>query len=227
MRDEGKVGESALRAEGIAAVVKLEGQVLHLLAGLNADQYAAEMRGQLAAGRPAEQRPERFHPQPELVSGGPRAGVSNLGPARCSAYFSLTVDAAPRSLDRTAIRESIASDSTRKSPSHCDTSPHRCLRMRWSERRRHPAGVGVVPNHQVRGRTGNLYEPLRTRLVCFNRVGIVGFGLSGGTYRASLSSPIRVFQSRLVSTSGSRKRRLLYLKCKSLEILQHSSEIQI
>jgi PTS system glucose-specific IIC component len=42
------VGESALRAEGIAAVVRLEGGVLHLLAGLNADQYAAEMRGQLA-----------------------------------------------------------------------------------------------------------------------------------------------------------------------------------
>jgi len=49
VRDKGKVGESALRAEGIAAVVRLEGGVLHLLAGLNADQYAAEMRGQLAA----------------------------------------------------------------------------------------------------------------------------------------------------------------------------------
>jgi PTS system glucose-specific IIC component len=49
VRDVGKVGESALRAEGIAAVVRLEGGVLHLLAGLNADQYAAEMRGQLAA----------------------------------------------------------------------------------------------------------------------------------------------------------------------------------
>jgi glucose PTS system EIICB or EIICBA component len=49
VRDEGKVGESALRAEGIAAVVRLDGEVLHLLAGLNADQYAAEMRGQLAA----------------------------------------------------------------------------------------------------------------------------------------------------------------------------------
>jgi PTS system glucose-specific IIC component len=48
VRDDGKVGESALRAEGIEAVVRLEGGVLHLLAGLNADQYAAEMRGQLA-----------------------------------------------------------------------------------------------------------------------------------------------------------------------------------
>jgi PTS system glucose-specific IIC component len=49
VRDDGKVVESALRAEGIAAVVRLEGRLLHLLAGLNADQYAAEMRGQLAA----------------------------------------------------------------------------------------------------------------------------------------------------------------------------------
>jgi PTS system glucose-specific IIC component len=48
VRDHGKVGESALRAEGIAAVVRLEDGVLHLLADLNADQYAAEMRGQLA-----------------------------------------------------------------------------------------------------------------------------------------------------------------------------------
>jgi glucose PTS system EIICB or EIICBA component len=47
--DDGKVGESALRAEGVAAVVRLEGRVFHLLVGLNADQYAAEMRGQLAA----------------------------------------------------------------------------------------------------------------------------------------------------------------------------------
>jgi PTS system glucose-specific IIC component len=38
-----------LRAEGIAAVVRVDKQTLHLLAGLNADQYAAEMRGQLAA----------------------------------------------------------------------------------------------------------------------------------------------------------------------------------
>jgi hypothetical protein len=28
--------------------VKLDGKVLHLLVGLNADQYAAEMRAQLA-----------------------------------------------------------------------------------------------------------------------------------------------------------------------------------
>jgi PTS system glucose-specific IIC component len=47
--DQGKVDESALRAEGITAVVRLQDGVLHLLTSLNADQYAAEMRGQLAA----------------------------------------------------------------------------------------------------------------------------------------------------------------------------------
>jgi glucose PTS system EIICB or EIICBA component len=48
VRDRTKVRESALKAAGIAAVVRLDGDVLHLLADLNADQYAAEMRGQLA-----------------------------------------------------------------------------------------------------------------------------------------------------------------------------------
>jgi phosphotransferase system glucose/maltose/N-acetylglucosamine-specific IIC component len=46
---------AALRAEGIAAIVKVDGQTLHLLAGLNADQYAAEMRGQLAGSLTATQ----------------------------------------------------------------------------------------------------------------------------------------------------------------------------
>src|SRR5262245_14133695 len=50
VRDETQVKEAALRDEGIAALVTLDGgRVLHLLAGLNADQYAAEMRGQLAS----------------------------------------------------------------------------------------------------------------------------------------------------------------------------------
>jgi PTS system glucose-specific IIC component len=49
LRNETEVREAALKAEGIAAVVKVDGQTLHLLAGLNADQYAAEMRAQLAA----------------------------------------------------------------------------------------------------------------------------------------------------------------------------------
>ena len=49
LRDDAQISEAALKAEGIAAVVKLPNHVCHLLAGLNADQYAAEMRGQLAA----------------------------------------------------------------------------------------------------------------------------------------------------------------------------------
>jgi PTS system glucose-specific IIC component len=48
VRDEGKIREDALKAEGIAGLVKLPNHIVHLLAGLNADQYAAEMRGQLA-----------------------------------------------------------------------------------------------------------------------------------------------------------------------------------
>jgi glucose PTS system EIICB or EIICBA component len=49
VRDEGQVREAALRSEGAAALVKVNAQTLHILVGLNADQYAAEMRGQLAA----------------------------------------------------------------------------------------------------------------------------------------------------------------------------------
>jgi glucose PTS system EIICB or EIICBA component len=48
VHDAGRIHEAALRAEGIAAIVRVDSQTLHLLAGLNADQYAAEMRGQLA-----------------------------------------------------------------------------------------------------------------------------------------------------------------------------------
>jgi PTS system glucose-specific IIC component len=49
LRDEKQISESALKTEGVAAVVKLPNNICHLLAGLNADQYAAEMRAQLAA----------------------------------------------------------------------------------------------------------------------------------------------------------------------------------
>ena len=48
VHDDARVDEAALRAAGIEAVIKLAGNKLHLLAGLNADQYAAEMRAQLA-----------------------------------------------------------------------------------------------------------------------------------------------------------------------------------
>jgi len=44
----GALDEAALKAAGVEGVVKLPDRVVHLLTGLNADQYAAEMRGQLA-----------------------------------------------------------------------------------------------------------------------------------------------------------------------------------
>jgi PTS system glucose-specific IIC component len=50
VRDKALVRDALLESEGIAAVVVLDhGKTLHLLVGLNADQYAAEMHGQLAA----------------------------------------------------------------------------------------------------------------------------------------------------------------------------------
>ena len=49
VRDRARVRESALKQEGIAALVNVNGDTFHLLSDLNADQYAAEMRGQLAS----------------------------------------------------------------------------------------------------------------------------------------------------------------------------------
>jgi PTS system glucose-specific IIC component len=47
--DPGPVDDDILHQAGIAGSVVVGDGVLHLLAGLNADQYAAEIRGQLAA----------------------------------------------------------------------------------------------------------------------------------------------------------------------------------
>lgn len=49
LRDASRASESSLVSSGIEAVIKVSAKTLHLLAGLNADQYAAELRGQLAA----------------------------------------------------------------------------------------------------------------------------------------------------------------------------------
>src|SRR5436190_10139451 len=49
VRDEAAISEAALDQAGIGAMVRLPNRTLHLLAGLNADQYATEMRAQLAA----------------------------------------------------------------------------------------------------------------------------------------------------------------------------------
>ena len=46
--DEVDIDEAALHAAGVVAVLRLGDGMLHLLVGLNADQYAAEMLGQLA-----------------------------------------------------------------------------------------------------------------------------------------------------------------------------------
>jgi PTS system glucose-specific IIC component len=53
LHSEAGVAESALVHDGIDAVVRLPGNTLHLLVGLNADQYAAEMQAQLAARKAA------------------------------------------------------------------------------------------------------------------------------------------------------------------------------
>ncbi len=53
IRDEKLASEPALRAAGIQAVIPVAHGILHLLSGLNADQYAAEMRGQIAMPRAA------------------------------------------------------------------------------------------------------------------------------------------------------------------------------
>jgi len=49
VKDAGKVDEAALQNSGIAGMVKVGDGLYHLIAGANADQYAAEMRGQLTS----------------------------------------------------------------------------------------------------------------------------------------------------------------------------------
>ncbi|MGB0128323.1 MAG: PTS glucose transporter subunit IIBC [Rhodocyclaceae bacterium] len=46
--DDGVVDEVALQAAGVAGTMRLSGRLVHLVVGPNADQYAAELRGQLA-----------------------------------------------------------------------------------------------------------------------------------------------------------------------------------
>jgi len=48
LRDLAGLNENSLTSAGIDALVRLSNNTIHLLVGLNADQYAAEMRGQLA-----------------------------------------------------------------------------------------------------------------------------------------------------------------------------------
>ncbi len=48
LADETAVNEDTLRAAGVNGIMKLADRTLHLLVGLNADQYVTEMQGQLA-----------------------------------------------------------------------------------------------------------------------------------------------------------------------------------
>jgi PTS system glucose-specific IIC component len=48
LADEAMVDEPALMSAGADGVLKLPGRVLHLIVGLNADQFAAEMQAQIA-----------------------------------------------------------------------------------------------------------------------------------------------------------------------------------
>lgn len=48
VKDSAKVNDEALQDMGIKAVVRIDDSLIHLLTGLNADQYAAEMIGQLS-----------------------------------------------------------------------------------------------------------------------------------------------------------------------------------
>lgn len=46
--DDARIDEPALQQAGVNALMRLPGKVLHLIVGPNADQYAAEMAGQMA-----------------------------------------------------------------------------------------------------------------------------------------------------------------------------------
>lgn len=48
VRDDGRVQEVELEKAGVGAVMRLPGRIVHLIVGANADQYAAEMAGQMA-----------------------------------------------------------------------------------------------------------------------------------------------------------------------------------
>jgi PTS system glucose-specific IIC component len=45
---EGQVNDKALQTAGVDAIMRLPNQIMHLIVGQNADQYAAEMAGQMA-----------------------------------------------------------------------------------------------------------------------------------------------------------------------------------
>jgi PTS system glucose-specific IIC component len=48
LEDAAKLDEAALEQAGVQGIMRLEEGIVHLLVGLNADQYAAEMRAAMA-----------------------------------------------------------------------------------------------------------------------------------------------------------------------------------
>ncbi len=50
VKDSKAIDEATLKEKGISAVVRIDDTLIHLLAGLNADQYAAEMSAQISGG---------------------------------------------------------------------------------------------------------------------------------------------------------------------------------
>jgi PTS system glucose-specific IIC component len=48
LKEESLVDREALKREGIEAIIQIDDHLIHLLTGLNADQYAAEMSAQIA-----------------------------------------------------------------------------------------------------------------------------------------------------------------------------------
>jgi PTS system glucose-specific IIC component len=50
VRDAGLVRDQSLVDQGVAAVMRFPTRTVHLIVGLNADQYAAELKGQVATG---------------------------------------------------------------------------------------------------------------------------------------------------------------------------------
>ena len=47
LNDSSAINEEALKKEGIEAIIHIDDHLIHLLTGLNADQYAAEMSAQI------------------------------------------------------------------------------------------------------------------------------------------------------------------------------------
>jgi len=51
LESTGALNEEALEAAGVQGVMRPDDGIIHLLVWLNADEYAAEMQGQLAGSR--------------------------------------------------------------------------------------------------------------------------------------------------------------------------------